>query len=70
MQLAQMLRQGGDHRQIVAQYAQQSPTFRGTMQRINGRTPGQILDMAQEMAQQCNVNLNQLAQRLGVTLPN
>lgn len=69
MQLAQSLRQGGNRQQIVAQYAQQSPTFRSTMQRINGRTPGQILDMAQQMAQQCNVDLNQLAQKLGVTLP-
>lgn len=70
MQLAQMLRQGGNHQQMLAQYAQQSPTFRSTMQRINGRTPEQILEMAQQMAQQYNVDLNQLAQRLGVTLPN
>lgn len=69
MQLAQALRQGGNRQQMLAQYAQQSPTFRGTMQRINGRTPGQILEMAQQMAQQCNVDLNQLAQKLGVTLP-
>lgn len=69
MQLAQMLRQGGNHQQIIAQYAQQSPTFRNTMQRINGRTPQQILQMAQQMAQQSGVNLEQLAQQLGVTLP-
>lgn len=69
MQLAQMLRQGGNRQQIIAQYAQKSPTFQGTMQRINGRTPQQILEMAQQMADQSGVNLQQLAQRLGVRLP-
>ena len=69
IQLAQSLRQGANPRQAIAQYAQQSPTFQTTMQRINGRTPAQILQIAQQMAQQCNVDLNQFAQRLGVTLP-
>ena len=69
MQLAQALRQGGNPKQVIAQYAQQSPTFQGTMQRINGRTPMQILEMAQQMARESNIDLNQLAQQLGVTLP-
>ena len=69
MQLAQALRQGANPQQVIAQYAQQSPTFQATMQRINGRTPQQILQEAQRMAQQCGVNLNQFAQKLGVRLP-
>lgn len=69
MQLAQALRQGGDRQQIISQYARQSPSFNRTMQSINGRTPEQILDMAEQKAQALGVNLDQLAQRLGVTLP-
>lgn len=69
MQLAQMLRQGENPQQIIAQYAQRSPSFQNTMRRINGRTPEQILGIARQMAQQSGVDLNQLAQRLGVQLP-
>lgn len=69
MQLAMALRQGGNRQQIISQYARQNPSFNRTMQSINGRTPEQILDMAQQKAQQLGVDLNQLAQQLGVQLP-
>ena len=70
MQFAWALRQGGDRQRIISQYARQSPSFNRTMQNINGRTPEQILNMARQKAQALGVDLNQLAQRLGVTLPN
>lgn len=69
VQLSQMARQGGNPRQFMAQAAQRSPRLQRAMRRINGKTPEQIFDMAEQMAQGMGVNLQEVAGRLGVQLP-
>ena len=69
MQLAQMARQNPNPRQFMAQAAQRSPRLQIAMNRINGKTPDQIMSMAEQMAQNMGVNLNEVAARLGVQLP-
>ena len=68
MQMVQQLRQSGNPQQMILQMAQQNPAIRNAMQMINGRTPQQVLGMAQQMAAQSGQNLEQLAQQLGVRL--
>jgi uncharacterized protein YidB (DUF937 family) len=51
------------------QLAQKNPVFRNALNMANGRTPEQIIGMAQQMAQQRGVDLNQVAQQLGMQLP-
>ena len=69
IQLSQMARQGGNPRQFMTQAAQRSPRLQRAMKRINGKTPDQIMDIAEQMAQNMGVNLNEVAARLGVQLP-
>lgn len=68
-QITAMLNQGINPQQIAMQLAQNNPAFGRAMQMVNGKTPDQIYDMAQQMAQQRGVNLAQVAQQLGVKLP-
>ena len=68
-QINAMLNQGINPQQIAMRLAQGDPAFGRAMQMINGKTPDQIYGMAQQMAQQRRVNLQQFAQQLGVTLP-
>ena len=68
-QINAMLNQGINPQQIAMRLAQCDPAFGRAMQMINGKTPDQIYGMAQQMAQQRRVNLQQFAQQLGVTLP-
>ena len=68
-QINAMLNQGINPQQIAMQLAQRNPSYRRAMQMINGKTPDQIYDMAQQMAQQQGVNLQHFAQQLGVNLP-
>lgn len=70
MQIAQTARQGGDRRQYAMQAAQRSPRLKSKMQAINGRSPEEILGMAEQMAQSIGVNLNDVAAKLGVQLPH
>lgn len=69
LQLIQMLKGGGNPHQLIMQAAQYNPALRQAMQMVNGRTPEQIRDLAYQLAQQRGIDLNQLAQTLGVKLP-
>lgn len=68
-QIFQAVQGGADPNQLVMQLAQNNPLFRNAMQMANGRTPEQIYGMAAQMAQQRGVDLNQLANNLGIPLP-
>ena len=69
MQLIQMLQNGGNPNQLIAMAAQRNPALRQAMQMVNGRTPDQVRDMAYDLAKQRGVDLNRLAQQLGIRLP-
>ena len=68
-QIGAMLNQGINPQHIAMQLAQRNPSYRRAMQMINGKTPDQIYDMAQQIAQQQGVNLQQFARQVGVNLP-
>lgn len=68
-QIGAMLNQGINPQHIAMQLAQRNPAYKRAMHMINGKTPDQIYDMAQQMAQQQGVNLRQFAQQMGITLP-
>ena len=69
MQLIQMIRVGGDPTQILTQMSRTNPMVGQIMRMTNGKTPNEMRNMAQEMARQRGVNLNQLAESMGLKLP-
>ena len=68
-QIFQAVQNGANPNVIAMQIAQKNPVFRNALNMANGRTPEQIIGMAQQMAQQRGVDLNQVAQQLGMQLP-
>lgn len=68
-QIMGAIQRGINPNQIAMQLIQNDPAVRQAADLMNGRTPNQIRDMAQQMAAQRGVDLNQLAQQLGVQLP-
>ena len=68
LQAIQALQKGANPNQLMMQLAQNNPAVRQAMQMVNGKTPDQIRDMAQQMARQRGVDLNQLMQALGIRL--
>lgn len=69
MQLVQVVNGGGNPMQMLMQAAPQNPLVGQVLQMTNGKTPGQMREMAQRIAQQRGVDLNQLAQQMGIKLP-
>ena len=60
---------GANPQTVIMQLAQGNPAFRNAMNMANGKTPDQIYSMTFQMAQQRGVDINQLAQQLGIQLP-
>lgn len=65
-QIFQAVQNGANPNMIVMQLAQKNPVFQQALQMANGRTPDQIRDMAAHMAQQRGIDINQVAQQLGI----
>jgi ribosome-binding protein aMBF1 (putative translation factor) len=55
--------------QTMMQLSRQNPQLNQIMQMTNGKTPAQMEQMVRQAAQQRGVDLNQLAQQLGIKLP-
>ena len=68
LQAIQALQKGANPNQLMMQLTQNNPAVRQAVQMVNGKTPDQIRDMAQQMARQRGVDLNQLMQTLGIRL--
>ena len=68
-QIFQAVQGGANPNAIAMQLAQQHPVFRNALNMTNGKTPDQIYDMAAQMAQQRGLDINQIAQQLGIPLP-
>ncbi len=69
MQLIQMIQGGGNPMQMLMQESRQNPVIGQVIRMTNGRTPGEMRNMAYEMARQKGVDLNQVAQSMGLKLP-
>lgn len=69
LQMVQMLRGAQNPMQTMMQLSRQNPQLNQIMQMTNGKTPAQMEQMVRQAAQQRGVDLNQLAQQLGIKLP-
>lgn len=67
--LIQLMKSGKDPRQAIQKMASQNPQFNQTLKLIQGKTPDQLRETAENMAKQRGIDLNNLANQLGVKLP-
>lgn len=67
--MLQMARNGGNPMQMLQQMAGQNPQAAQAMRLIQGKNPQQLRQIAENMAKERGVDLNQIARQMGVTLP-
>lgn len=68
-QIQDAVRRGMNPNQIAMRLAQRNPAVQQAMRFMNGKSPQQIQREAQQMAAQRGIDLNQLAQKMGMQLP-
>ena len=69
MQLVQMIQGGGNPMQMLMQESRNNPVIGQVMRMTNGRTRVEMRNMAYEVARQRGVDINQVAQSMGLKLP-
>ena len=69
MAMLQMARNGGNPKQMLQQMAGQNPQAAQAMRLIQGKNPQQLRQIAENMAKERGVDLNQMAHQMGITLP-
>ena len=68
MELIGMMRRGNPMQTLMGA-SKSNPIIGQVMQMTNGRTPAEMRQMVQSIAQQRGVDISQLAQRMGLRLP-
>lgn len=69
MSLAQAVKGGRNPKQMIRQMAMQNPRVAQFEQMTNGKSEGELRSMAENMASERGIDLNELAQQLGVRIP-
>ncbi len=64
-QMMQMARSGGNLPAMLQQLAARDPRVGQTMQMLNGKSPQEMQQIAQNMARERNIDLNQMLQQFG-----
>lgn len=69
MQLLQMMQSGGNPMMMLQQMMGSDPRAAQAMKMMGGKSPAQLRKMAQNMAHQRGMSLEQIAGQFGLTLP-
>lgn len=64
--LIQAAQKGGDPKAMIRQMAAQNPQIAQAYRLIDGKSPQQLQTIAQNMAKERGIDLNQFAQSLGL----
>lgn len=68
--LMNVMRNGGNPQAMLQQMAKNNPQMNNFMQMINGKNPQQLRSMAENMAKERGTSIQQVAQQLGINIPN
>lgn len=64
--MAQLAKTGGNPMQMIRQMAGQDPRMRQFMQMVNGKSPQQLRQMAENMAKERGTTVEEIARNLGI----
>lgn len=70
MAVVASMRSGSNPMALVQQMAMQNPEMRQFMQMVNGKSPAQLRQMAENMAKERGTSVEEVAQQLGIAIPN
>lgn len=70
MQMLAMMRGGQNPQQVLYAMAQNNPQVRQVMQMMQGKSPAELRQMADNMAAQRGTTVEDIARQLGITIPS
>lgn len=70
MQLVSLMKSGGNPQQLLMNMAQNNPQVQQVMQMVQGKSPAELRQMAQNIAAQRGTTIEDVARQLGITIPS
>ena len=70
LQMVGMLRSGKDPRQFLMQMAQNNPQVRQVMQMMQGKSPAELRQLADNIAAERGTTVEDVARQLGIMIPS
>lgn len=70
MQMVGMIRNGKNPQQFLMQMAQNNPQVRQVMQMMQGKTPAELRQMADNIAAERGTTVEDVARQLGIMIPS
>lgn len=70
MQMVGMLRNGKSPQQFLMQMAQNNPQVRQVMQMMQGKSPAELRQMADNIAAERGTTVEDVARQLGIMIPS
>lgn len=67
--LVSAMQSGKNPMALVQQMAARDPQMRQFMQMVNGKSPEQLRQMAENMARERGTTINDVARQLGISIP-
>ena len=67
--LVNAMQSGKNPMALVQQMAARDPQMRQFMQMVNGKSPEQLRQMAENMARERGTTINDVARQLGISIP-
>lgn len=68
-QIVSLVHRGGNPMELLGSFAQRNPQAGQMMQNLNGKSPDELRAYAENMAKSYGTSLDEVAQKLGITLP-
>ena len=68
MMLMQMAQRGGNPMQMLQQMAGNNPAAAQTLKMLEGKTPQQMREVAENMARERGINLQEMARQMGLPI--
>lgn len=65
-----LIRNGGDPQAFLSTAARNDPQISQALRMIQGKKPEQLRQMAENMARESGIDLNDVARQLGITIPS
>ncbi len=69
LSIINIARNGGNPMVALQQMASQNPEVRQAMQMIQGKSPAELQQMAQNIARERGIDLNEYIRQMGLNLP-
>lgn len=66
MMLVNVMQNGGNPMQMMQMMGQQNPQIAQALRMMQGKSPQQLQQMAQNMAKERNIDLNEMMRQLGI----